>query len=682
MRAALILGLALCASLPLLEASVHADPPTLTRADHVRNNNEGSDFRPPATKKEWLDRRQRLREQILVACGLYPMPKKSPLSPRVYGKIQRDGYTIEKVVLETLPGFYLSGNLYRPTAAQGRVPGILNPHGHWAEGRIAADVQARCASQARMGGVAFLYDMVGYVDSKEFGHAFMDDELLALGMNLPGLQLWNSIRALDWLTSLPDVDPKRIACTGESGGGTQTFLLCAVDDRIAVSAPVCMVSHYFQGGCTCENAPLLRIGTDNVEIAACFAPKPQLLVGATGDWTAQILQRGVPEIRATYELFGVPDRLQAVVHDAGHNYNQKSRESVYTFFRQHLWGEAAPAPVHEAPFTAEDEKTLSTWDEQHPRPAAAVDPAALKAALRRLVEQQSAGLAPGTAGGWQSARRTLRTALSHLLACNTPKPADLSAQSADEGRVKEWNAERLILTDRGSADRCEALFLTPPGGRRPRRIAVVAHPGGSKGALADRDGAALIEGLLRTGHSVLLVEPFLAGQPQEVAKRQSAPFFNTYNRTVLAQRVQEIVDAAAFARGQAAGVHLIGLGAAGPWVLLARPFCAKVEKTAVDADRWDWPSGFPPASENALPAAGRYGGMRSFAALAAAEGPLYIHNTGGAFDASWAEQASRLAGGGAATVSTAPAGSQELLDWLGFRSDVGRASSRKPPQGF
>ena len=206
---------------------------------------------------------------------------KTPLNPQVYGKLDRDGYTIEKVVLETFPGFTLSGNLYRPARATGKVPGMLCPHGHWEDGRVNPEVQQRCIRWAKLGCVVFMYDMVGYNDSKPFTHAFLNDRLRRWGLSLPTLQTWNSIRALDWLTSLPDVDVARIGCTGESGGGTQTFLLTALDDRIKVSAPVVMVSDTFQGGCVCENAAGLRHGTDNVEFAAMCAPRPLILVGAT-----------------------------------------------------------------------------------------------------------------------------------------------------------------------------------------------------------------------------------------------------------------------------------------------------------------------------------------------------------------------------------------------------------------
>ena len=203
------------------------DPPADPRRDTIRTNKEGADFQPPATIQAWRDRARAVREQLLVTQGLWPMLPKTPLQPKIFGKVERDGYTIEKVVLETLPGFTLSGNLYRPIGKAGKLPALLCPHGHWEDGRVNPEVQPRCIRWAKLGAVVFMYDMVGYNDSKPFGHVFLNDRLRRWGLSLVTLQTWNSIRALDWLTSLPDVDPVRIGCTGESGGGTQTFLLTA-----------------------------------------------------------------------------------------------------------------------------------------------------------------------------------------------------------------------------------------------------------------------------------------------------------------------------------------------------------------------------------------------------------------------------------------------------------------------
>ena len=167
-----------------------------------------------------------------------------------------------------------------------------------------------------------------------------------------GLQTWNSIRALDFLTSLPDVDPAKIGVTGASGGGTQTFILGAIDDRPAVAFPAVMVSTAMQGGCVCENCSYLRIGTGNVEIAGLFAPKP-LAMSAANDWTMDIETKGFPELKKLYALYGVEDKVLAKAWpEFGHNYNQVAREMMYNWFNKHLLGgsgDGAGAAVRAGP---------------------------------------------------------------------------------------------------------------------------------------------------------------------------------------------------------------------------------------------------------------------------------------------------------------------------------------------
>src|SRR5262249_18463410 len=147
-----------------------------------------------------------------------------------------------------------------------------------------------------------------------------------------GVQTYNSIRALDWLSELPDVDPARIGVTGASGGGTQTFILCAIDPRPAVAFPAVMVSTAMQGGCTCENCSNLRVGTGNVEFAALMAPRPLAMSGAK-DWTVEIETKGLPELKQHYAMMGVPDLVMGKAFlQFGHNYNNVSRELMYGWF--------------------------------------------------------------------------------------------------------------------------------------------------------------------------------------------------------------------------------------------------------------------------------------------------------------------------------------------------------------
>ena len=253
---------------------------------------------PPAmTRDEWRQRAAYLRQHVLASAGLLPLPEKTPLSPVVFDETTHVDYRVAKVYFESLPGFLVTGNLYRPTG-DGPFPAILSPHGHWDYGRLEnteiASVPGRAINLARQGFVVFTYDAIGYNDSRQLAHTFDGRRARLWGLSLGGLQLWNSIRALDFLETLPYVRRDAIGATGASGGGTQTFLLAAVDERVRVAAPVNMISLQMQGGCLCENLPGLRLDTTNVELAATIAPRPLLMVSATGDWTRDTMRSDTP----------------------------------------------------------------------------------------------------------------------------------------------------------------------------------------------------------------------------------------------------------------------------------------------------------------------------------------------------------------------------------------------------
>ena len=360
-------------------------------------------FAPPqfSSLDEWKRRAEYLREHVLASAGLLPLPEKTPLHPSVFGEIAHSDYRVSKVYFESLPGFFVTGNLYRPIG-DGPFPAILSPHGHWAYGRLENTPlnsgPGRAISLARQGYVVFTYDMIGYNDSHQLPHTFGGRRELLWGLSLSGLQLWNSIRSLDFLESLPDVRRDAIGVTGESGGGTQTFLLSAVDPRVAVAVPVNMISLQMQGGCLCENPPGLRLETTNVEIAATIAPRPLLMVSATGDWTKETMEREYPAVRAIYELFGAADRVHAVRFEAEHNYNRDSREAMYAWMAR--WLQQAPPDVKrtEKSFTPDHVPDLLVFFER-PLPSGAVTPAQLtdywiESARRQLASTRPSAFAP------------------------------------------------------------------------------------------------------------------------------------------------------------------------------------------------------------------------------------------------------------------------------------------------
>jgi dienelactone hydrolase len=288
---------------------------------------------------EWTKRAEKIRENIRLGTELDQIPEAEwQYEIRVTrgNKYQMDGYSVENLALEVKPGYMIHGNLYMPQQSEGKMPAILCPHGHWNKhddyGRFRHDMQYRCASLARMGAVVYAWDMMGYGEDVLNKHDVP---------NALQKQSYNSIRVLDYISSLDFVDTDRIGMTGASGGGTQTFLLAALDDRIDVSLPAVMVSAHFFGGCLGESGmPIHKHGdfeTNNVEIAASIAPKPLMLLSDGDDWTKNVPQVEYPYIKAIYEMFDAGDLVEnAHFPDEVHDYGISKRTAAFGFLAKHL----------------------------------------------------------------------------------------------------------------------------------------------------------------------------------------------------------------------------------------------------------------------------------------------------------------------------------------------------------
>lgn len=344
------------------------------------------------TAPKWAAYAELVRARVQAGAGLAPWPRRTPLHAQITARREHDGYSVENVALEIVPGVYVGGNLYRPLRAPGRRPAVLTTHGHtpairqpedWAQhGRFTEAVQRRGATLARLGAVVLSLDMFGYGDSAtQFGLAAHRQPLAMT------LQIWGGIRALDFLAGLPDVDPARLAVTGESGGGTQTILLAALDPRVAVSVPVAMVSSYFFGGCPCESGrPIHRSAehfASNAVLAALAAPRPQLLVSDGGDWTQYTPRSEMPFLQRIYGLSGSAAQVANVHLPAeGHDYGPSKRAALYRFLaeRFRLAGDGDESAV-----VLESPAQLRAFASEADLPAGAVrTPEAAEAALRAL----------------------------------------------------------------------------------------------------------------------------------------------------------------------------------------------------------------------------------------------------------------------------------------------------------
>jgi len=553
--------------------SIHTPPQKSTAPPpKYRTLDDRFVVRHPKSLEDWRTRAAWLGEHILASAGLLPTPERNPLNAVVFGERAHDDYSVSKVYFESLPGFLVTGNLYKPMGT-GPFPAIVSPHGHWDYGRFensaAASVPGRAINLARQGFVVFTYDMIGYNDSRWYphtpGHTFHDREFGGRrenlwGLTLAGLQLWNSIRSVDFLQSLPVVARDRIGATGASGGGTQTFLLSAVDDRVVASAPVNMISLHMQGGCLCENMPGLRLDTNNVELAAVFAPRPMLMISATGDWTNETLELEYPEMQRFYDLFGARDHVKAIRLNAPHNYNRESREAMYAWMARWLKGAPADVEVKEQDFRPDPLPELMVFANR-PRPDGMVS-------VDELTEH------------WISAAKR-----------------QLGGASVE--------ANRRALLHAVGFDHLETA--SPSASAKPVIVLATDDPNVDKA-------------VSRTGFAIKRV----TFTPFDEKAAAAISQFETYNRTPASQRVADLVAALS----KAPNAMLVADGDAGLAGLLAAAV-VPLQLAIVDVGRFDLSSDAAFLERLYIPGLRRAGDFRTAAGMA--QGKLVVHNAGDRF---------------------------------------------------
>ncbi len=683
--------LALVTTLTLLVTSTtHAASPRVfpkgklpgdARLKPQKDLNDYFPFRVPKTREAWEVRKRELKQRILVSTGLWPMPSRTPLNPVIFGKVTRPGFTVEKVYIESVPGHFVTGLLFRPAgkSAGSKHPAVLCPHGHggrlqdYGEGAMDALIKsgaekyrksgrfpklARCATLARMGCVTFIFDMEGYADAQQIGMGvahrlqkqrphlnspegwgFISTQAELRLQSIMGLQTWNSIRCLDFLAGLPDVDPKRIGVTGGSGGGTQTILLCAIDPRPVVAFPNGMVSTSMQGGCTCENCCLLRIGTGNVELAALFAPKPQGMTAAN-DWTKEMMTKGYPELRQLYGLYGKRDHVlcRSLVRFP-HNYNYVSRAIMYDLFSRHLG--LGDKPVVETDYEPLTKEEYTVWDKKHPAPEGGEKhEKSVTGFIAKHSQAQLAALVPRQREDMTLYRGIVGGAIKTIIGRGLPRANQIERTKVsehDRGGYLEFT-DILKLNPHGETLPVVSFFPTKT---KYNGLAVVWVDGKGKAGLYGEDGRPIpaIRKLLDGGAAVLGADllyqgEFLAdGKPLTVTpkvgnNREFAAYTFGYNHTVFASRVHDILTLLAFVKGQeedkAGAVALVGTGGAGPLVATARVLVQDlVDKAVVGTGGFRFVNVKSYRDPGFLPGAVKYGDLPGLLSLAAPL-PLFL----------------------------------------------------------
>lgn len=311
-------------------------------------------------KESWEKRKAELKACLPEALRVSPMPAKPESKIILTPKRKYDGYTVENFAIETLPGIYVCGSIYKPAKIKGKCPVILNPNGHFGNGRYREDQQMRCATQARMGAISVSWDLFAWGES-----LLQFDGTLHRLSAANTIQTLNAIGILDYLLSLKEADATKVGITGGSGGGSMTMMMSAIDDRITVSIPVVMLSSHFVGGCPCESgmpAHLCGGRTNNAEIAAMFAPKPQLALTDGKDWSSSVPGLELPYLKKVYGFYGAEDNIENMHFPTeGHDYGPSKRMAMYSFITKYLG--LNHDMVDESKVTIEKELQMRTFGE-------------------------------------------------------------------------------------------------------------------------------------------------------------------------------------------------------------------------------------------------------------------------------------------------------------------------------
>ncbi|MEX1040241.1 MAG: acetylxylan esterase [Pirellulaceae bacterium] len=654
------------------------EKPADARLGPLRNVDGYFPFQQVDSKEQWEQRADEVRRRVHVATGLWPELPRTPLNAVIHGKVERDDFMVERVYFESLPGHFVTGSLYRPKGEppEGGWPVVLSPHGHagrfqeYSPQQLKQEIaigaerfepsgrnprQSRCVQLARMGCVTFMYDMIGYSDSVQMEHrpgvrpemntaenfGFFSPQADLRQINMMGLQTWNSIRALDFLLSLENVDTSRVGVSGASGGGTQTYMICAVDPRPTVGVPAVMVSTSMQGGCTCENAPHLRIGAGNIDFAALMAPKPQALISAN-DWTVEIDTKGMPDLKKIYAMLGAENNLngKAFLHFQ-HNYNAVSRTYMYNFMNQHL-KLGLPSPVIERDYEPLNVSEVTVWTDEHPKPSGAqVGDDHERALIAWWDEQMQATLSELTPTDSETLgkyREVIGGAWKTMIGRTLEDVGEVSVETIQRDERDDHVMTVGLVRHIDKEEQLPILVFNPSGEQYNGQLVILLHEQGKAGLLND-DGQPIeaVRKLLGKGYAVLGVDLIGQGEftedgtPVENTRtipygrgdqpwQKSAAYTFGYNPALFAQRTHDVltlIEAACLPKYETREVHLLAMGqTVGPIALAAGAMSdERLHSVAADTagfqfvqvDRIDHPM--------FIPGAVRYGDVAALLAL-------------------------------------------------------------------
>ena len=440
--------------------------------------------------------RRSLREKLLTCAGLRPLPKRVALDVHSSGPIDHEWCTITRVYYQLWPNVYGSGLLYMPKRlADSPAPAVLCPHGHWSNGNAHPEVQHRCLVLAKMGYVVFSPAQNHYEDA-------------AIGVSHQTLMIWNNVRALDYLQSLPQVDGKRIGCAGASGGGLQTQMLVAVDDRVKVASICGMTCDYreiiFPGAahCRCNHFPNIMRYTDEPEISTLGLPAPVQYL-TMNDWTRTFEKNNYPTIRRLYEANGLKGRTDCKYWSTPHSYDKPKRERMYWWMEKWLRGKDHGGPVTEGQVKTLPVQMLVNLKTAVPKNKGLGHISQVHAARLRYAAPKITGRKE-----WETYRRKMLLAMGELL--GDPLPSQGAAKLVGTETCDGLVIQRVLCPS--EAGLAVPTLVLRPAGRGGKLPAVVICSDRPKAAALAAVGGDSPSALARSGRVVVLPDVRFVGE--------------------------------------------------------------------------------------------------------------------------------------------------------------------------
>lgn len=553
-------------------------------------------------------RQDDLRARFLKAIG--PFPERTPLNPKVVGKDQRDGYRVERVIFESRPGHHVTAALYLPDGPS-PYPGVLVPCGHSANGKAAEPYQRICILLAKNGMAAFCYDPIGQGERlqivKDDGKAALPGSTtehtmtgvgaLLVGGSAANYRIWDGLRAMDYLSSRPEIDPQRLGCTGNSGGGTMTAYLMALDDRIAVAAPSCYITSLERLFATIgpQDAEQnitgqVAFGMEHADYITMRAPKPTLLsVGTQDFFDIDGAWNSFREAKLQYGRLRHGERVSLFESDEKHGFTLPRREAAMRWMRRWLLGKDDNPSESDFP-VARDEELQCTETGQvltsFPDERTVFDFNAGRA--KELAHQRAEKFPERSA---QQLRDEVKARLSQ------PKPQDILVDNHRQIERDGYDVDVWTLATEPGVTVIDRVFRLRQAADPSKPMVVYV---GADLSLAAPGGP--IERRVKNGEWVAMIEPRGMGETAPAQANPKRPgYFGTdekeaflalhLDRPLLAQRVYDLIQSfRALQRSEDSDpkFHLIGIGIGGPIVLHAAALDDRVKSVEVDGSVLSW----------------------------------------------------------------------------------------------